>query len=63
MDGKDVIAKLRAWSQVPDHRPVGARPGSEKIAALDLGADDYVEKPFGIGELTARMRTRAAPPG
>ena len=30
---------------------------TEKIAALDLGADDYVEKPFGIGELTARMRT------
>ena len=29
---------------------------SEKIAALDLGADDYVEKPFGIGELTARIR-------
>ena len=30
---------------------------TEKIAALDLGADDYIEKPFGIGELTARMRT------
>ena len=30
---------------------------TEKIAALDLGADDYIEKPFGIGELTARIRT------
>ena len=36
---------------------------SEKIEALDLGADDYVEKPFGIGELTARLRDRAASQG
>lgn len=57
MDGKDLIARLRAWSQMPIII-LSARDGeTEKIAALDLGADDYVEKPFGIGELTARMRT------
>ncbi len=57
MDGKDVIANLRAWSQVPIIILSARDRESEKIAALDLGADDYVEKPFGIGELTARIRT------
>ncbi len=57
IDGKDVIAKLRTWSQVPVI-VVSARDREvEKIAALDLGADDYVDKPFGIGELLARLRT------
>lgn len=57
MDGKDVIASLRAWSDIPIVILSARDRESEKIAALDLGADDYVEKPFGIGELTARIRT------
>ena len=40
-----------------DHRFVGARRETEKIEALDLGADDYINKPFNVGELLARMRT------
>lgn len=57
MDGKDVIASLRGWSDIPIVILSARDRESEKIAALDLGADDYVEKPFGIGELTARVRT------
>lgn len=57
MDGKDVISRLRAWSQVPVIILSARDNETEKIAALDLGADDYVEKPFSIGELTARMRS------
>lgn len=57
MDGKDVIAQLRAWSDIPVLILSARDRESEKIAALDLGADDYIEKPFGIGELTARIRT------
>ena len=56
MDGKDVIAQLRGWSSVPIIILSARDRESEKIAALDLGADDYVEKPFNIGELTARIR-------
>ena len=56
MDGKEVIANLRGWSQVPIIILSARDRESEKIAALDLGADDYIEKPFGIGELTARIR-------
>lgn len=56
MDGKDVIASLRGWSDIPIVILSARDRESEKIAALDLGADDYVEKPFGIGELTARIR-------
>lgn len=57
MDGKDVIASLRGWSDIPIVILSARDRESEKIAALDLGADDYVEKPFGIGELTARIRS------
>lgn len=57
MDGKEVIARLRAWSPVPIIILSARDRESEKIAALDLGADDYIEKPFGIGELMARIRT------
>jgi two-component system KDP operon response regulator KdpE len=56
IDGAEVIRRLRAWSQVPvivlsvrDHQ-------DDKIGALDAGADDYVTKPFGLGELLARVR-------
>jgi two-component system KDP operon response regulator KdpE len=57
MDGKEVIASLRGWSDVPIVILSARDRETEKIAALDLGADDYVEKPFGIGELTARIRS------
>ncbi|KAA3515840.1 response regulator [Agrobacterium rosae] len=57
MDGKDVIASLRGWSTIPIIILSARDREAEKIAALDLGADDYIEKPFHIGELTARIRT------
>jgi two-component system KDP operon response regulator KdpE len=56
MDGKDVIANLRAWSKIPVIIISARDREAEKIAALDLGADDFVNKPFGIGELLARLR-------
>ncbi|MEO5806143.1 response regulator [Devosia sp.] len=55
-DGKEVIAAVRAWSQIPIIVLSARDRESEKIDALDLGANDYVEKPFGIGELLARIR-------
>jgi two-component system, OmpR family, KDP operon response regulator KdpE len=57
MDGKDVIARVRAWSDVPIIVLSARDREAEKIAALDLGADDFVNKPFGMGELMARLRT------
>ncbi|KAB2846093.1 MAG: response regulator [Hyphomicrobiaceae bacterium] len=57
MDGKEVIGQIRSWSQVPIIVLSARGEEAEKIAALDLGADDYVNKPFGIGELSARLRT------
>ncbi len=57
VDGKDVIKQLRAWSAVPIVVLSARDRETEKIEALDLGADDYINKPFGIGELTARIRT------
>lgn len=56
-DGKDVIETVRAFSEVPIIVLSARDRETEKIAALDLGANDYVEKPFGIGELLARVRT------
>lgn len=56
-DGKDVIRDLRAWSSLPIIVLSARDREAEKIEALNLGADDYVEKPFGIGELIARTRT------
>ena len=55
-DGKDVLREIREFSQTPVIILSARDRESEKIEALDLGADDYVEKPFGIGELTARLR-------
>ncbi|MCK9284922.1 MAG: two-component system response regulator KdpE [Rhodocyclaceae bacterium] len=55
-DGTDFIADLRTWSAVPI-LILSARDGEDdKIRALDAGADDYLIKPFGIGELLARVR-------
>jgi two-component system KDP operon response regulator KdpE len=56
MDGKDVIRVIRESSQVPIIVISARHQEAEKIAALDEGADDYVNKPFEIGELMARMR-------
>ena len=56
-DGKDVIRRVREWSDVPIIVLSARDREAEKIEALDLGADDFVNKPFGIGELMARMRT------
>ena len=56
-DGKDVLREMRLFSDAPVIILSARDREAEKIEALDLGADDYVEKPFGIGELTARMRT------
>lgn len=55
-DGKTVIEAIRAFSEVPIIVLSARDQEIEKIAALDLGANDYVEKPFGIGELLARIR-------
>ena len=56
MDGKDVIERARSFAAAPIVVLSARDREAEKIAALDLGADDYVEKPFAIGELLARMR-------
>ena len=56
-DGKDVIRRVREWSDVPIVVLSAREREVEKIEALDLGADDFVNKPFGVGELLARMRT------
>lgn len=56
MDGQEVIARLREWSKVPVIVLSVRADEADKIAALDAGADDYVTKPFGTGELLARIR-------
>jgi two-component system KDP operon response regulator KdpE len=56
MDGTEVIAGLRGWSQAPII-VLSAREGQDdKVVALDAGADDYITKPFGMDELLARLR-------
>lgn len=58
-DGVDFIRDLRAWSAIPVI-VLSARSGeNDKIAALDAGADDYLVKPFGAGELLARVRAQS----
>ena len=55
-DGVDLIRDLRTWSSVPVI-VLSARSGEgDKVRALDAGADDYIEKPFGVSELLARVR-------
>lgn len=56
MDGKQVIGALREWSRVPILVLSVRDAETEKVAALDAGADDYVTKPFATGELLARLR-------
>ncbi|HYT27360.1 MAG TPA: response regulator [Actinomycetota bacterium] len=56
IDGLEVIRGLRGWSRMPIIVLSVREREADKIAALDAGADDYVTKPFGIGELLARLR-------
>ena len=56
MDGKDVLRRAREFYAGPIIILSARDREAEKIAALDLGANDYVEKPFGVGELLARLR-------
>ena len=56
IDGKEVVRRLREWSDLPILVLTARDQEKEKIDALDAGADDYITKPFGIGELLARMR-------
>ena len=55
-DGLELIRDVRTWSNVPIVVLSARADESDKIAALDAGADDYLTKPFGIGELLARVR-------
>ena len=57
-DGVDFIGSLRAWSQMPVIVLSARNDEAQKIAALDAGADDYLVKPFGAGELMARVRAQ-----
>jgi len=56
MEGTEVIAGLRGWTNVPILVLSGRSDSTDKVEALDAGADDYVTKPFGMDELLARMR-------
>ena len=56
MDGLDLAQELREWSRVPIIVVSARGKEEDKIQALDLGADDYLTKPFGSGELLARIR-------
>ena len=56
MDGVEVVKKLREWSALPVIVLSARATETDKVAALDAGADDYLTKPFGLGELLARIR-------
>jgi two-component system KDP operon response regulator KdpE len=65
LDGQDVITALRGWTAIPILVLSGRTDSSEKVEALDAGADDYLTKPFAMDELLARLRAlnrRAAQP-
>ena len=57
MDGLEVLQKLRSWSDVPVIIISARTKEQEKVSALDLGADDYITKPFRIRELLSRIRS------
>ena len=57
MDGKEIIRNIRQWSQMPIIVVSARTREYDKVEALDMGADDYVTKPFGTSELLARVRT------
>jgi two-component system, OmpR family, KDP operon response regulator KdpE len=56
LDGVEVVKRIRAWSALPILILSARSAEADKVAALDAGADDYVTKPFGVGELRARIR-------
>jgi two-component system KDP operon response regulator KdpE len=56
LDGTEVLAGLRGWTKVPIVVLSARQHGEDKVEALDLGADDYVTKPFAMNELMARLR-------
>ena len=56
IDGLEVCRRMREWTNVPILMLSALGQERQKVAALDLGADDYLTKPFGMGELTARVR-------
>ena len=56
LDGTEVVKRLREWTPIPIIILSVREHEAEKIKALDLGADDYITKPFGMGELLARIR-------
>ena len=56
LDGKDLIRQIRGWSSMPIVVLSARNQERSKIDALDAGADDYITKPFGVGELLARVR-------
>src|SRR3989442_15887457 len=60
-DGSSIIERLRSWSNVPIIVLTVRAREREKVRLLELGADDYVVKPFGIGELIARARATLRP--
>lgn len=57
IDGIEVVRAIRVWSQMPIIVVSARSEDADKIAALDAGADDYLTKPFSVGELQARIRT------
>ena len=59
LSGVEVLRRLRAWSTIPVVVLSARAESTEKVQALDLGADDYVTKPFGMEELLARVRASA----
>lgn len=61
-DGLDLIKDVRGWSAVPIIVLSARSDETDKIAALDAGADDYLTKPFGVGELLARVRANLRRP-
>jgi two-component system, OmpR family, KDP operon response regulator KdpE len=65
IDGLEVLRRLRTWTEIPVVVLTAIDGERDKVTALDLGADDYVTKPFGVAELMARIRVvlrRARPP-
>jgi DNA-binding response OmpR family regulator len=66
VDGLEVLRRLRTWTEIPVVVLTAIDGERDKVTALDLGADDYVTKPFGVAELMARIRAalrRARPAG
>lgn len=57
IDGTQVLQKIREWSNIPIVVVSARTQEDDKVSALDLGADDYIAKPFGTSELLARIRT------